>query len=187
MYGVELFFYLGLAARLISEGRTNHVDLAYLFYLPFCMVFTSSDDLHAATVPLFLRDNQSFVPGAELKTDLGALDRHYSAFPDEAKARGLYELAAWPPVDDAFLVSRLWDAHMRSDWREIAVRPKPAPDKAREAKLVEKLRDQWEAGRAASEVSSGSSDDADYMVVTRKVDMKKGKWNRFPPEVKPDP
>ncbi len=187
VYGVELFFYLGLAARLISERRTNHVDLAYLFYLPFCMVFTSSDDLHAATVPLFLRDNQTFVPGAELKADLGALDRHYSAFPDEAKARGLYELAAWPPVDDAFLVSRLWDAHMRPDWREIAVKPEPAPDKTRDAKLVERLRDQWEAGRAAPEASSGNSGDVDYMVVTRRVDMKKGKWNRFPPEVKPDP
>lgn len=91
--GVEMFFYFGLAAGLISDRRTNHIDLAYLFYLPFCMVFTSNDALHAATVPLFLRPDQTFVPGSELKADLAELDRHYATQPPELIERGS---TSWP-------------------------------------------------------------------------------------------
>lgn len=41
---VDIFFYIAVAAKLIApEKVTNKIDLAYLFYLPFCMVFTSSD------------------------------------------------------------------------------------------------------------------------------------------------
>jgi hypothetical protein len=37
---VELFFQIALAANLIATERpSNRVDIAYLFYLPFCMVF----------------------------------------------------------------------------------------------------------------------------------------------------
>jgi hypothetical protein len=184
---VEVFFYLGLSAGLISERRTNHVDLAYLFYLPFCMVFTSNDALHAATVPLFLRSDQTFVPGAELKADLGALDRHYSGQPEELKARGLYELAPWPPADGTFLVCRLWDKHMRPDWRELAARQKPPRNKEQETQLVEKMREQWKGARAANEDRTPTTEEPDYLMLTRRVPLQKGKWRRFPPEVKPDP
>jgi hypothetical protein len=47
---VDLFFSIGLGADLISRERpSNKVDMAYLYYLPFCMGFTSSDNLHART------------------------------------------------------------------------------------------------------------------------------------------
>jgi hypothetical protein len=43
---VDLFFYLSLDAGLISSERpSNRVDIAYLYYLPFCMIFTSGDSL----------------------------------------------------------------------------------------------------------------------------------------------
>ena len=43
---VELFFQLALAAHLISAERpSNRTDMAYLFYLPFCALFVSSDRL----------------------------------------------------------------------------------------------------------------------------------------------
>ena len=39
---VEVFFQLALAASLISRARpSNRTDVAYLFYLPFCMLFYS--------------------------------------------------------------------------------------------------------------------------------------------------
>jgi hypothetical protein len=44
----EIFFQIAVAAGLISHARpSNRIDIAYLFYLPFCMVFISSDRLHA--------------------------------------------------------------------------------------------------------------------------------------------
>src|SRR5206468_400309 len=50
---VDLFFNLAIAADLIGRGRPSHkIDVAYLYYLPFCMVFTSRDRLHEAIVPL---------------------------------------------------------------------------------------------------------------------------------------
>ena len=106
-----------LASDLISRDRpTNKVDLAYLYYLPFCRVFTSSDKLHERTVSLFMRDNQTFVRGDDLKADLAKLDAHYSALPDEVKASGLHRFASNPPDDTSFLVTRLWDLYMPK-WR----------------------------------------------------------------------
>lgn len=59
---VEIFFLIALGTNLISTGRvSNRVDIAYLFYLPFCIVFVSSDKLHRRCTHLFLRSNQDFV------------------------------------------------------------------------------------------------------------------------------
>jgi hypothetical protein len=53
---VEIFFQVALGAGLIGGERpSNRTDIAYLFYLPFSMVFVSSDDLHRRTAPLFMR------------------------------------------------------------------------------------------------------------------------------------
>src|SRR6516162_11160701 len=65
---VELFFYLAISADLVSRYRlSNKIDFAYLYYLPFCRIFTSIDALHEQVVPLFLRADQTFVNGTELK------------------------------------------------------------------------------------------------------------------------
>ncbi|MCU1271784.1 MAG: hypothetical protein JWN74_3078 [Acidobacteriaceae bacterium] len=61
---VDLFFFLALGADLISRVRPtnkadNMIDLSYLYYLPFCSIFVSNDNLHKRIVPLFLRGNQT--------------------------------------------------------------------------------------------------------------------------------
>ena len=89
VYGVDLFFNLAMAADLISRVRPagkadNKVDIAYLYYLPFCMVFVSNDKLHKRVVPLFLRDDQSFIVGDDLKADLRTWAR-------------AFEEITWPP------------------------------------------------------------------------------------------
>lgn len=59
---IEVFFQIALAAELISTNRnSNRTDIAYLFYLPFCQVFVSSDRLHQKVASLFLRPDQEFV------------------------------------------------------------------------------------------------------------------------------
>ena len=46
-------------------------NIAYLYYLPFSMGFTSHDRLHARTAPLFINpEKQVFIPGGDLKADL---------------------------------------------------------------------------------------------------------------------
>ena len=77
------------------------------------MVFTSRDDLHVRSVPLFLRADQSFVHGDALKADLKRLDEYYDALPEETKKQSIYSFAAYPPNDDSYLVTQLWKKHLR--------------------------------------------------------------------------
>lgn len=182
IYGVELFFYLARSANLISGRRTNKVDIAYLYYLPFCMVFVSNDKLHRDTTPLFLQRHQTFVWGWDLKEDLARLDEYYSELPEEIKQRGLYHFAALPPGDREFLVTKLWDKHMRKDWRELGKQN----DKSKLTVHGDALSMVKRAANAPS-VSHSSKDDEsadlDYIVTTHYVHRRKGKWNRFPPEL----
>ena len=65
---VEIFFRILLEVNRISSDRpSNRLDIAYLYYLPFCQVFVSSDKLHRQCAPLFLRENQTFHLGARTK------------------------------------------------------------------------------------------------------------------------
>jgi len=68
---VEVFFNVAIGKKLISPDRaSNRVDMAYLFYLPFSMIFISNDKLHQRAAPLFMTDKQVFVVGDDLKKDL---------------------------------------------------------------------------------------------------------------------
>ena len=94
---VEMFFHIAVAARLISPDRpSNRTDIAYLFYLPFCMMFVSSDKLHRRTASLFLRGNREFVWGVDLKGDLKRLNTHFSALPAKEREQGVMRMARHP-------------------------------------------------------------------------------------------
>lgn len=57
MLSINIFFCLVLPTQLLSSVKKSHqIDLAYLYYLPFCSVFTSKDNFHAQIVPLFLKE-----------------------------------------------------------------------------------------------------------------------------------
>ncbi len=81
------------------------------------MIFVSSDRLHRNIAPMFLRDNQEFVWGPELKNSLKEINLYYSLFPDDQKEQGLYSLAPTPPQHIPTFVSLLWDNHLKS-WRK---------------------------------------------------------------------
>jgi hypothetical protein len=87
---VELFFQMALAGDLISTERpSNRMDIAYLFYLPFCQVFISGDRLHRRCAPLFMRPNQEFVWALDLKADLSRMNAYYLAYPNRSGSAGL--------------------------------------------------------------------------------------------------
>ncbi len=66
---------------------SHQIDLAYLYYLPFCTVFTSKDRFHEQIVPLFLDPFQTFVSGDDLKAERKRLVEHYSRLPDLTSLR----------------------------------------------------------------------------------------------------
>jgi hypothetical protein len=178
---VDLFFQIGLGADLIGRERPNNtVDIAYLYYLPFCMVFTSSDNLHERTAPVLMDEGQVFIPGQDIKADLAKLDDHYSQLPDEEKARGVMSFAHYPPVGGGFLVSKLWDKLMNPDWRQWAANPaKPEMSREDEAKVVAEIDELAEAPRTV--LDPGPNPDA--VLVRRLVPFRRGKWQMLPPEV----
>jgi len=83
MLSINIFFCLVVPTELLRDMKASHqIDLAYLYYLPFCMVFTSKDGFHAQIVPLFLDPFQTFVHGEDLKSELKKLNEHYSRLPE---------------------------------------------------------------------------------------------------------
>jgi len=181
VFSVALFSHLAMAADLISRDRPSHkIDLAYLYYLPFCNIFASSDKLHAATVPLFLRPDQAFVQGSDLKADLRLLDQHYSSLPEDVRERGLFGFASRPPIDGHSLTSSLWDRY-RPGWRRGEENLASRLDDHQGKSFVEKvMRYAQEATPASHPIGAP---EPDTMVLTRQVYPRKGKWHRFPPEV----
>ena len=183
LFGVDLFCSLAIAADLISRVRPkgkadNKVDLAYLYYLPFCHVFVSGDNLHKRVVPLFLRPDQTFVDALDLKADLAKLDAHYSALPEDVKKTGFYKIAKHPPLEGDFLVSKLWDKRVPG-WRETALKPDPL-DPVRDKEIIAKLKEMSDAAKATAPGTRLSLKEAAFMTINRTILRRKGKWQRVP-------
>jgi hypothetical protein len=182
MLSINIFFCLLLQTELLRNVKASHqIDLAYLYYLPFCMVFTSKDRFHAQIVPLFLDSKQTFVNGEELKADLKKLDEHYSRLPQSELRKGLINFAAYPPDDTEFVTTRLWDKYLPR-WREkISYMDLDDPEYQKKTlDLVNSFDDQAPGVQSHDE---HDVDKLDHVTVKRMVFPKKGKWLRFSEEV----
>jgi hypothetical protein len=179
MLSINIWFCLVLRTMLLRNVKPSHqIDLAYLYYLPFCSVFTSKDNFHVQVVPLFLTPAQEFVNGIELKEDLKRLHELYSQLPAEERKRGLCKFAPHPPEDGSFLTTRLWNKYLPY-WKAQegeSVKLDPELEKAL-VEMVTAMRDSKPApdGRP-------SSDELDYVSITRDVAVFKGSYQRFPEE-----
>jgi hypothetical protein len=190
-YGVDLFFDLAIASDQISRVRPlgkadNKVDIAYLYYLPFCHVFTSKDNLHKKVVPLFLREEQTFVEADDLKADLQKLDVHYSALPEEEKKSGFFKFASYPPEDTSFLTTRLWDKYLPR-WRENKAKAKKeSRDKVEEAKIVAEVNRIIEIAESSASTELRqplSGEETMFMQILHSPLRRKGKWWRYPEDM----
>lgn len=180
---IELFFQIALAADLIGTARSsNRIDISYLFYLPFCQAFVSSDDLHRRCALLFLRTDQSFVWGPDLKADLRRAEEHYGKLPDEEKELGLMAIARTPKGLTGSLISDLWDRHLRPIWRDQPSKAKPRDD-AEAAKLIAYLDKFSEAPTIPRDRVPSGPMDADMAQITRNVHVKKGSWFQLPKKI----
>lgn len=142
MLSINIFFGLVLQTQLLRNVKASHqIDLAYLYYLPFCAVFSSRDNFHVQVAPLFLHPAQQFVHGDDLKADLKRLDDLYHQLPKETLEKGFYSFAPVPPDDSGYLTARLWDAYL-PDWRKGSENPVDVPDEIKEAlkELVKRYR-----------------------------------------------
>lgn len=186
---VEMFFYLSNRFGLLSQfphPETQHIDLAYFYYLPFCDVFVSNDRFHLGLAPFFSGPDQSIIKGQELKEDLLKLNNFYLQLPEEIKERGIITFACHPPLDEAFLITKLWDKHMSESWRKMESYKFDGSDKRdleREKILKDKISNFEKESKPIDYKAIGNSDNANNFIVKRKVLARKGSWRRFPKEV----
>jgi hypothetical protein len=174
--GVELFFNLAVSNGLIAAERSSNLtDIAYLFYLPFCMLFVSSDRLHRNCASLFLRPDQEFVWGEEMKDDLKLLNYYYSNLPAEVKDRGVLTFADEPPQDERFLIRRL-----HNKWAKKPRSLKSSePDQALEIQDIMKIVD-------GEHVPGADISNPDVIAIKRSVRRRKGSWLLIPKDYKPE-
>jgi hypothetical protein len=177
---VILFFHLAMGSGLISSKRvSNLTDIAYLFYLPFCMLFVSSDRLHRRVAPLFLRKNQEFVWGPDLKGSLNELNLYYSLFPEEQKEQGIHVLAPTPPQHIPTLVSNLWDRHLRP-WRNNNSESADTKSKTQFEDIKGKVERMEKMASTNVDPETFRIADIQSATIKRRVRMKKGVWYRIP-------
>ena len=181
MLSINIFFSLVLPAQLLRKVKPSHqIDLAYLYYIPFCAVFSSRDNFHVQVAPLFLRSTQRFVHGDALKTDLKNLNEQYLALSEQERDRGLLRFAAGPPDDPECLTTQLWDAYL-PDWRSQS-KPVDLPPEMQKAlkELVDKFTTQ------STPVSDGAIRDMSeigFLQITKQIKPAKGSYLRFSKDV----
>ena len=180
---VELFYQFAVQSGLIfAERVSNRVDIAYLFYLPFCRMFASSDRLHKRCTPLFLRPDQEFVWGPDLKRGLRELNEHYGKLPNDVKAKGISSFAAQPPTNGDYFVSKLYDRHVPA-WRARA-RPKRGANQMTDSEILAELEKLKRAQPISHDEIDFDVQAPDASTLQRRVRQKKGSWYQLPKDLK---
>lgn len=181
MLSINIFFGLILPTQLLRNVKqSHHIDLAYLYYLPFCAVFSSRDNFHVQVAPLFMHAAQQFIHGDDLKADLKGLNDLYLGLPQEIRDQGLYEFAPAPPDDSTYLTTRLWDAYLPK-WRADSKKVDISPDLQKA--LMELIHKYHEKSVPVSGSADVRVDDLDFVQVSKKIKPAKGSYLRFSKEV----
>lgn len=176
---VDMFFNVAIGSDLIGRQRpSNKIDVAYLYYLPFAMIFVSNDRLHERCAPCFLQEDQLFLSGRDLKQDLRQLDDHFSALPAEVRERGVLSFAQNPPPEGDYLTTRLWDRFLPR-WRRNLTAPKLSPEALEK---VRQLAKQMNAAKPVAGPPTVDTDSAKFVRMRKVIPKTIGKWRMVPPE-----
>lgn len=180
---VDLFFHFSLAAGLIGEERrSNKVDMAYLYYLPFCAVFISRDKLHQRCAPLFLTPEQDFTWGDDLKGALKEINAHFSSLSEVEKENGVMRFASLPPNMSNDTVTRLWDRHFPG-WRKVRDVQPSLDDVEKTRGLVDQMNELSSSPGLRPEDVDFDVRDPESMSIQRMVRARKGGWWQVPKSV----
>jgi hypothetical protein len=174
---VDLVFYLGMATGLIrSQRKTNLIDLSYLYYLPFCMVFTSKDRLHESLAPMFMRPRQRFVWADDLKAGLKSLNEYYAPLRNKMGRVGLMRVHE-PPKEVPTIVSELWETCLRLDGVEREGE-KPATSPPSDDGLLERINRIIASGETLPPPAGEHQPDS--MILQGQMSLRRGSWNFYP-------
>jgi hypothetical protein len=88
---------------LLEKKTDDQIDLEYLFYLPFCHVFSSNDKFHATLAPPLMGKGQIFLPGENLKKGIREIES-LPAHEETMKA----QCAPIPPMPKESIIREVW-------------------------------------------------------------------------------
>lgn len=178
---VEIFFRIALGANRIASTRASHrIDIAYLFYLPFCNLFVSTDRLHRLCAPLFLRPDQTFVWGNDLKPELASLNDYYTALSEEVKRQGIYKFARHLPEESQGVIRELYQRYTPNLLKPDAENHLNNMQPGSHQKILHDVK-AWES---APEIPPGSLDqELETLIIKRTISRQKGSWLQIGPEV----
>lgn len=186
VFQIEIFFQIAIASNLISADRpSNKIDVAYLYYLPFCNIFISSDLLHEKCSKIFLRKDQIFISGSELKSELKRIDEHYKNLPENIRQKGISHFAHYPPGSENDLLPSLWKHFLpRAEKQSI---PKASRDQSADTKLIEKIQllKNAQVIQAIEKTPQNFSDES--VILERSIQKRKGSWWQLPADLKNSP
>lgn len=109
---VYFFFGLGIVYDLITTRSTNLIDAQYLYYLPFCNIFSSGDNFHKNVSEIFLFDDQSFIHRDELKSDLKEINERLYSLSSEQRVEWETKYGSEPPVNDNSFTYKFWRKYL---------------------------------------------------------------------------
>lgn len=108
---VKLLFDFALRYELIGTRPTNLLDLQYLYYLPFCYIFTTNDKFQLKIAPFLIDEKQKIIDGSELKKDLKFLTEYCETLDDP---KDIDRTRKEPPQLPQSLTFQLWTEYF--DW-----------------------------------------------------------------------
>jgi len=103
----------GVLRGFFNTRAKDLYDLQYVFYLPFCNVFSSSDNFLKAIVPALMRKDQIFISGDELKSDLAKLVECRNQLTGDALEQWMERYNSHPPAE-----SRAYKIREQLGWTE---------------------------------------------------------------------
>jgi hypothetical protein len=140
-----LTFIGGLGRGFVGPRPSHYIDLQYLFYVPFCMVFVSSDKFHREMWPATAGEN-TFVWGPDLKDELQQRIEMQSTMTEQEKEQ--QRLPSFPKELQDSPIHRVWQKYIvlpmgdfqptRPD-RMSRSRSAAEPTQKKEPKLVDDL------------------------------------------------
>jgi len=112
---VTFTHHVGVLKGFFGTRSKDLYDLQYVYYLPMCHVFSSSDNFLKTIVPPLMRKDQVFVTGEDLKSDLARLVQTRNRFSGTALEEWLDHYKSEPPTD-----SRAYAIRERLGWTRAA-------------------------------------------------------------------
>ena len=117
--------------RFYKTGKKSkaHLDMQYIYYLPFCNVFSSDDKDLIKLVEFFLRPDQEFVSKADLQKDLKRLAAYFADMSEEQKTAFYAEYNHYPPDLDGSFTAKMWKRFLRPRQKQEGKQSRPSPEK----------------------------------------------------------